>query len=268
MASKPLAAAMSSGEASDVSISASTVLAWVAVSFPPVSSADRARRAAPARARRPRRRRGSARRGRAPGPGRHPPRWRRAPGSSWPRSTTRATPLVGQRRRRPPRPARSRRSRRQDRQLGPDPVDPLRGRGRAARGRARGSTGSRRPPPSSASCGCGRRPRPSGGSPGATRSPASSRSTWRRASYSMARPSDRSELRFLISQRVPNGSSGRRGAPTRWRRRASSPPPSSRRSRRWRRGWRAARRRTAGPARRVRRSGRDTISSSGTPARL
>ena len=30
------------------------------------------------------------------------------------------------------------------------------------------------------------------------------RAIWRAASYSMARPSDRSELRFLISQRVPN----------------------------------------------------------------
>ena len=40
-------------------------------------------------------------------------------------------------------------------------------------------------------------------------SPASSTSIWRRASYSMARPSERSELRFLISQRVPNGSPGR-----------------------------------------------------------
>ena len=51
---------------------------------------------------------------------------------------------------------------------------------------------------------------------------ASIRSTWRRASYSMARPSDRSELRFLISQRVPSSASPRRG-PRRWRRPACEP---------------------------------------------
>ena len=39
-----------------------------------------------------------------------------------------------------------------------------------------------------------------------TASPASSRPTWRRSSYSTARPSDRTELRFLISARVPNAS--------------------------------------------------------------
>jgi hypothetical protein len=42
-----------------------------------------------------------------------------------------------------------------------------------------------------------------------TFSPASIMSIWRRASYSMARPRDRSEFRFLISQRMPNGSPGR-----------------------------------------------------------
>ena len=40
-----------------------------------------------------------------------------------------------------------------------------------------------------------------------TGSPDSMRAIWRSASYSMARPSDRTELRFLISHRVPNGSS-------------------------------------------------------------
>ena len=39
-----------------------------------------------------------------------------------------------------------------------------------------------------------------------TDSPDASRSAWRWASYSMARPSERSELRFLISQRVPRSS--------------------------------------------------------------
>ena len=70
-------------------------------------------------------------------------------------------------------------------------------RARAARGRARGSSGSRRRPPSCAACGCGRRSRPSGGSPGAPRSPASMRSIWRRASYSMARPSERTRVDVL-----------------------------------------------------------------------
>ena len=42
-----------------------------------------------------------------------------------------------------------------------------------------------------------------------TVSPPSSRSIWRSASWSMARPSERSELRFLISQRVPQGSPAR-----------------------------------------------------------
>ena len=56
-------------------------------------------------------------------------------------------------------------------------------------------------------CACGRRPRPSGGSAARPARPASISSIWRRASYSMARPSDRSEFRFLISQRVPSGSS-------------------------------------------------------------
>ena len=36
--------------------------------------------------------------------------------------------------------------------------------------------------------------------------PDSSRAIWRAASYSIARPSERSEFRFLISQRVPKAS--------------------------------------------------------------
>ncbi len=71
----------------------------------------------------------------------------------------------------------------------------------------------------------------------------------------MARPSERSELRFLISQRVPSAPR-RRAGPTRWRRPASSPPPSSRRTRRWRRGSPAARTRTRGPRPAERMSGR------------
>ena len=44
--------------------------------------------------------------------------------------------------------------------------------------------------------------------------PDSSRAIWRSASYSMARPRDRTELRFLISQRVPNGSDADRRTET------------------------------------------------------
>ena len=93
---------------------------------------------------------------------------------------------------------------------------------RAAPGRARGSSGSRRPLPSSAWSRSARPPRPSAGSPGRPTPPASRSATCRAASYSMARASERSELRFLISQRVPNA--GRRpGGPRRWRRPACEP---------------------------------------------
>ena len=85
---------------------------------------------------------------------------------------------------------------------------PLRRRARAAPGRARGSSGSRRPPPSTRiERGAAARPRPSGGSPARpARRPRAGRSGGA-ASYSMARPSERSELRFLISQRVPSSAS-------------------------------------------------------------
>ena len=47
-----------------------------------------------------------------------------------------------------------------------------------------------------------------------TRSPASRSAIWRSASKSMARPSERTELRFLISHRVPKGSSEERRTET------------------------------------------------------
>ena len=86
----------------------------------------------------------------------------------------------------------------------PAPATPR--RAPAAPGRARGSSGSRWPPPWSASNRCAPPTRPSAGSPGATVPPDSRRAIWRAASYSIARPSERREFRFLISQRVPKAS--------------------------------------------------------------
>ena len=99
-----------------------------------------------------------------------------------------------------------------------------------------------------------------------TRSPLSRRSIWRSASCSMARPSERSELRFLISQRVPHGS------PARWTETLASTriEPSSILA-----SLTSVARRIARSSAMyslacslVRRSGSDTISTSGTPERL
>ena len=113
-----------------------------------------------------------------------------------------------------------------------------------------------------------RPPRPSGGSPAPPCRRLETSSTWRVASYSMARTSDRSEFRFLISQRVPKLVGARAAAPRRWRRPGASPPPSARPRRPWRPGWPAARRRRHAPRSARRMSGALTISTSGTPARL
>ncbi len=99
-----------------------------------------------------------------------------------------------------------------------------------------------------------------------TVSPPEIRSTWRSASYSIARPTERTELTFLISHRVPNGSPGRRTdtlASTRIDPSsilASEAPTARRMARSSVTYWRAS---SA-----VRMSGRLTISTSGTPARL
>ncbi len=120
----------------------------------------------------------------------------------------------------------------------------MRRRARAARDRARGSSGSRRPLPSSAACGCGRRPRPSGGSPGGRASRFEQVDLALRLVLDGATErTDRVEVLDLAAG--AEGLAARRGASTRWRRRASIPLPSWRRSPRWRGGWPAARRRTA-----------------------
>ena len=103
---------------------------------------------------------------------------------------------------------------RQQRQTRPHPAQPLRVGLRAARGRARGSSGS--PRASSLVRSVWVRPSSSAQWRVSWRiaSPASSSTIWRAASYSMARPSDRTELRFLISQRVPKASVPRRRTDT------------------------------------------------------
>ena len=99
-----------------------------------------------------------------------------------------------------------------------------------------------------------------------TTSPSPRSSICRRASYSIARPSERTELRFLISQRVPSGSPGRRTdtlASTRIEPSsilASEASMATRIARSSFTYWRAS----SG----VRMSGRPTISTRGTPARL
>ena len=96
---------------------------------------------------------------------RRPPRWPPSARSSRPRSTAIATPpsvVVDAGGRGQRRAARGR----QHREGGVDARRCPRRSARAARGRARGSSGSRRRPPSPGGCRCGRRLRPSGGSPG------------------------------------------------------------------------------------------------------
>ena len=212
-----------------------------------------------------RRRAGCARRGPAPGRGRRRRRWRRAPGRPGRARRRGPRPSAAAARRRPRPGGRGARRAAAAGRRAPRRSRPR--RDRAARGRARGSSGSPRPPPSSAWCGCGRRPRPSGGSAGTTRSPASSSSIWRRASYSMARPSERSELRFLISHRVPSSASpaGRTDTLASTRIDPSSIFPSDTpvATRMARSSATYSRASSA-----VRMSGRATISSSGTPARL
>ncbi len=81
---------------------------------------------------------------------------------------------------------------------------------RAAGGRDRGNSGSRAPLPSSASSASRRVSASNRRVSWSIVPPSSMISIWRRASYSIAWPMKRIELTFLISQRVPSGSPGRR----------------------------------------------------------
>ena len=95
-------------------------------------------------------------------------------------------------------------------QLASHPLDPAPRRSRAAAGRGRGSSGSRGPPPCSASSAL--RPglrRPTGASPGRRRRRSSRIASWRSISYSIARSTKRKEFMFLSSARRPE----RRGCP-------------------------------------------------------
>ena len=269
MASKPLAAAMAAGSPPLFATrSATSSRAWVAVSLPghlePGQRGQVGRRARPLRPRSSAK--ASAGRGPAPASGRRP---RRSPRARSRRARVR--PRAS--------PARCRRANRWPRPVGagerPAAAAGRRGPPRstrrsapAARGRARGSSGSRRRLPSCATCGCGRRSRPSAGSAGAPTSPAldadrpggAPRTRW------PARATAR-ELTFLISHRVPNGVPGlctadvgvdphrallHLGVGRRRRRRGCARSSVT--------YWRAS----SG----VRMSGRQTISTSGTPARL
>ena len=129
---------------------------------------------------------------------RPPPRTRRGPGvpTSDPRLGVADPPLA-------PRS----RARRVGRQLGHRPAHPRRASRRSARparGRARGSSGSRTSPPWCASSACARRLRPSAASPARCARRSRARSIWRSISYSIARPSERSEFMFLTSTLVPS----------------------------------------------------------------
>ena len=123
-----------------------------------------------------------------------------------------------------------RRARGSSGRAGRELLDPRRVRARSAPGRARGSTGSRSPPP----C-C----RPGGCSPVSSwkcrvswmiRPPASSTAACRRISERTARSTERSELTFFVSVRVPH-SAARAGSARCSRRSAASPAPSGRRRR-------------------------------------
>ena len=100
----------------------------------------------------------------------------------------------------------------------------------AAAGRARGSSGSRGPPPCSA--GCGWRRGAASKAEGLLDHPAAALEQRRSGGRSRTRGRGRrggSELRFLTSVLVPSAASPRAGAPTRWRRSAGSPPRGCRR---------------------------------------
>ena len=112
------------------------------------------------------------------------------------------------------------------------------------------------------------RPPGSAGSPGRPGSPASSTAACRSISYRTARSTERSELTFLVSVRVPHRPSPA-GPATCSRRSAASLPPSGRRTRRGRAAGPAVRSRRRGPppgpARRCPATGLVTISTSGMP---
>ena len=127
-----------------------------------------------------------------------------------------------------PRPAR----RRQLGQRRRDRLDPVRAPARPAPGRARGSSGSPAPLPSTG---------PDVVTPVSswkcrvswiTRPPESSTSACRATSERTARSTERSEFTFLVSVRVPQHVRPARARSTCSRRSAASPPPSARRRRR------------------------------------
>ena len=146
---------------------------------------------------------------------------------------------------------------------------PRPGRAPAAPGRAPGSSGSRARTPSSASAAVALAlgvPQPRLLHDALAR--ARARAVCRATSYSSASLHVAEGVHVLdLDLRAELGRAGAAGA-RRWRRSGASPPPCCRRRRRGRPGWRGGSAGTRRPPPGDRRSGRETISMSGTPARL